>query len=51
VVLGSQVTYDLQNGGYVLSFTFNDEPVQFKLTPPHRVSDFTAETLAAEGVK
>ena len=51
VVLGSQVTYDVQGGGYVLGFTFNDEPVQFKPTAPHDPSVFAPETLAAEGVR
>jgi hypothetical protein len=51
VVLGSQFTYDLEGGGYALAFTFNDEPVQFKLTPPHGQSDFNPETLAAGGVR
>lgn len=51
VVLGSEFIYDLQGGAYVLAFTFNDEPVQFKLTSPHSPSEFAPETLAAEGVR
>jgi len=51
VVLASQFTYDLQGGGYVLAFTFNDEPVQYKLTQPHSAKDFAPETLAAEGIR
>lgn len=51
VVLGSQFTYDLQGGGYVFSLVFNDEPAQFRLTPPHPESDYSPDTLAAEGVR
>jgi hypothetical protein len=51
VVPASQFIYDLQGGGYVLAFVFNDETVQYKPTPPHRESDFSPETLAAEGVR
>jgi len=50
-VLGSEFVYDLQGGGYVLAFTFNNEPVQFKLTAPHSPADFAPATLAAEGVR
>jgi hypothetical protein len=49
VVLGSQFIYDLIGGGYIFAFAFNDQPVQFKLTPPHKPSDFTPEALAATG--
>ena len=49
VVLGSEFIYDLLGGGYLLSFTFNDEPVQFKETAAHPPSDFTPETLAVTG--
>jgi hypothetical protein len=49
VVLGSEFIYDLQGGGYILSFTFNDEKVQFRPTPPHKPSEFSPETLAATG--
>lgn len=51
VVLGSQFTYDLQDGGYVFSLVFNDEEAQFRLTPRHKDSDFSPETLAAEGAR
>jgi hypothetical protein len=51
IVLGSEFIYDLQGGGYVIAFTFNDEPIHFKLTPPHPASDFVPESLAAEGVR
>ncbi len=48
VVLGSQVTYDLQSGGYFLGFTFNDEDGGFIPTAPHDASVFTPESLAAQ---
>jgi hypothetical protein len=48
VVLGSQVTYDLQAGGYFLGFTFNEEPAGFKPTAPHDPSVFTPEALASQ---
>ena len=51
VVLGSDFIYDLQNGGYVLAFAFNELKQQFRPTPPHRDSDFQPDTLAAEGVR
>jgi hypothetical protein len=48
VVLGSQVTYDLQAGGYFVGFTFNEEPAGFKPTAPHDASVFTPEALASQ---
>jgi hypothetical protein len=51
MILGSQITYDLLGGGYALAFTFNGEPTQFRPTPPHKATDFSPETLAAEGVR
>ncbi len=48
VVLGSQVTYDLQAGGYFIGFTFNEEPAGFKPTAPHDASVFTPEALASQ---
>jgi hypothetical protein len=51
VVLGSTVTYDLQNGGWVLAFAFNGEAGQYRLTAPHPASEFAPESLAAEGVR
>jgi hypothetical protein len=51
VILGSQFVYDLVLGGYVFGFAFNDEPVQYKLTPPHGEMEFTPETLAAQAVR
>ena len=49
VVLGSEFVYDLIGGGYLYAFAFNDQPEQFKLTAPHKPSDFTPETLSAIG--
>jgi hypothetical protein len=49
IVLGSEFVYDLLGGGYVYAFAFNDQPGQFKLTPPHKASDFTPEALASVG--
>ena len=51
VVLGSVVTYDIENGGWILAFAFNGETEQYKLTPPHPAADFEPEALAAEGVR
>ena len=51
VVLGSQFVYDLLLGGYVYGFAFNDEPVQYKITPPHPESAFTPATFAAQAVR
>ncbi len=47
VVLGSQLTYDLQSGGYFIGFTFNDEQSGFKTTPMHDPSLFTPESLGS----
>jgi hypothetical protein len=49
VVLGSQVTYDLQSGGYFIGFTFNEETKGFNPTALHDVNLFTPENLAAQG--
>ena len=51
VVLGSQFIYDLVLGGYVYGFAFNEEPVQYKLTPPHAESAFTPASFAAQAVR
>jgi hypothetical protein len=51
VILGSQFVYDLLLGGYVFGFAFNDEPVQYKITPPHSDSTFTPSTFAAQTVR
>ena len=51
VVLGSQFVYDLILGGYVFGFAFNDEAVQYKITPPHSETAFTPATLAAQAVR
>ncbi len=48
VVLGSEAIYDLQGGGYVFAFAFNDEAKQYVVTAPHSPTAFTPETLAAE---
>jgi hypothetical protein len=48
VVQGSVLIYDLQNGGYLLTFAFNDETVQYKPVAPHPATAFTPEALAAE---
>jgi hypothetical protein len=49
IVLASQFTYDLIGGGYIYAFAFNDKPVQFTLTAPHKASDFTSDILASTG--
>jgi hypothetical protein len=51
VILGSQFVYDLVLGGYVYGFAFNDEPVPYKVTPPHSESAFTPATFAAQAVR
>jgi len=51
VVLGSQFVYDLELGGYVYGFAFNDEPVQYKVTAPHPREAFSPEALAAQAVR
>ena len=51
VVLGSEFIYDLQGGGYVFAFAFNNQRTSFTLTPPHNASDFAPETLAAQGTR
>jgi hypothetical protein len=51
VILGSQFVYDLDTGGYVFAFAFNDEPDTYKVTAPHPASLFTPESLAARAVR
>jgi hypothetical protein len=51
IVLASEFIYDLQAGGYVFAFAFNNERDPFKLVPPHSAHDFAPETLATEGVR
>jgi hypothetical protein len=51
VILGSQFVYDLDLGGYVFAFAFNDEPDGYKITLPHPASIFTPEALAAQAVR
>ncbi|MGD0191641.1 MAG: DUF1329 domain-containing protein [Rhizomicrobium sp.] len=51
VILGSQFVYDLDLGGYVYGFAFNDEPIHYKVTAPHPESLFTPESLAARAVR
>ena len=49
VILGSQFVYDLELGGYVLGFAFNQEG--YKVTAPHPANVFTPEALAARAVR
>jgi hypothetical protein len=49
VILGSVVTYDVQTGGYVLSFAFNGEAGTYHPTPPHSPATFEPASLAADG--
>jgi hypothetical protein len=51
VVLGSEFIYDLEGGGYVFAFAFNNSRTSFTPTPPHSASDFAPETLAAQGTR
>jgi hypothetical protein len=51
VILGSQFVYDLDLGGYVFAFAFNDERESYKVTEPHAAVLFTPESLAADAVR
>jgi hypothetical protein len=51
VVLGPQFIYDLQYGAYVLDFAFSGAPDGYRVTPPHLAATFTAEGLAASGIR
>ncbi len=51
VIIGSQFVYDLTLGGYVYGFAFNDQPVSYKVTPPHPVSLYTPDSMAARAVR
>jgi len=51
VILGSQFVYDLDLGGYVFGFAFNDQPEAYKVTAPHPASVFTPESMAAHAVR
>jgi hypothetical protein len=51
VIIGSQLVYDLDLGGYVYAFAFNNEPVSYKVTPQHPAAMFTPESLAARAVR
>jgi hypothetical protein len=51
VIIGSQFVYDLQLGGYVFAFAFNDGPAGYKVTPPHDATLFTPESLAARSIR
>ena len=51
VILGSQFVYDLDLGGYVFAFGFNDERGSYKITTPHAAALFTPESLAAGAVR
>lgn len=51
VILGSQFVYDLQLGGYVYSFAFNEEPEAYKVTAPHPATMFAPESLAAHSIR
>jgi hypothetical protein len=46
VVPASQFEYDLQSGGYVLAFVFNEEAEPYRLVPPHSDSVFSPDALA-----
>ena len=51
VIIGSQFVYDLDLGGYVYGFAFNDEPLPYKVTAPHATALFTPASLAARAVR
>jgi len=51
VVIGSQFVYDLILGGYVYGFAFNEEAVQYKVTPPHPENSYMPATFAAQSVR
>jgi hypothetical protein len=51
VILGSQFVYDLELGGYVYGFAFNDEKSAYKVTEPHSPSLFTPGSMSARSVR
>ncbi|HEY3637142.1 MAG TPA: DUF1329 domain-containing protein [Rhizomicrobium sp.] len=51
VILGGQFVYDLQLGGYVYGFAFNDQPQAYKVTAPHPANFFTPESMAAHAIR
>jgi hypothetical protein len=48
IIIGTQFMYDLQLGGYATDFVFAGAHPQYKITPPHDASVFSAQSLAAE---
>jgi len=51
VVLGSVTTYDIENGGYVLSFAFNGEAGGYHPTGIHPAATFAPESLAGDSTQ
>jgi hypothetical protein len=51
LILGSQFVYDLELGGYVYGFAFNDEPSAYKVTPPHDPTLFTPDSMSARSLR
>ena len=50
-IIGSQFVYDLELGGYVMGFAFNDARGGYRITLPHPQSLFTPQSLAATAVR
>ena len=51
LILGDEVVYDLELGGYVLSFAFDDKDGGYKITAPHSASVFTPGWLASRSTR
>ena len=51
LTLGSELVYDLELGGYVLSFAFDDQDGGYKITAPHPPRIFTPEWLSAQSTR
>lgn len=51
LILGSELVYDLELGGYVLSFAFDDHDGGYKITAPHPANLLTPEWLSAHSTR
>src|SRR4051812_4900498 len=50
-IVGSQLVYDLQLGGYAFTFAFNGESSAYKVTAPHPATLYTPDSLSARSVR
>jgi hypothetical protein len=51
IVPGSQFVYDLDDRSYAFTFAFNDERVQYRLTPPHDATTYSPDALALDSLR